>query len=121
MALFTIESSRLAAQRSVEVRRARAVERANAPIPEPTPIAPVPPIAPDSFTAARLARIRAQLEMIDSLIESERIPQNLDRLAAASAKLSELERVLSDRPLPGSRRPSNPRRSRVGSVDAQPE
>jgi len=122
MALFTIESSRFAAQRSVEVRRARAVERANAPIPEPTPIVAVSSVAPNSFTAARLDRVRAQLDMIDRLIADERIPQNLDRLAAASAKLAEQERVLSDRPLPGSRRPPNPRRSRLGSaVDTVPE
>lgn len=64
----------------------------------------------DDFSRQRLATVRAQLNRIDAMIELEVDPQKIDRLASASAKLSEIERVLSNRPLPGSFRPSAPKR-----------
>jgi hypothetical protein len=39
------------------------------------------------------------------MIAKETDPASLDKLASASAKLSEQERLLADRPTPGSRRP----------------
>jgi len=49
--------------------------------------------------------IRARLDKISGLMETETDPRNLDRLAAAWSKLAEQERILDGRPLPGSRRP----------------
>ncbi|HWN97491.1 MAG TPA: hypothetical protein VNT99_20850 [Methylomirabilota bacterium] len=53
----------------------------------------------------RLARVRKQLEKIDDMIEKERDPQKLDRLASVQARLSVQEFALAGRPMPGSRRP----------------
>lgn len=61
---------------------------------------------PDSFVAARLARVRKQLDLVDSLLEKEKDPQKLDRLASASMRLSEQERFYANRPAPGARKPS---------------
>jgi hypothetical protein len=47
-------------------------------------------------------------------------PSRLDRLAAASARLSEIERQLAGRPGPGQLRPTTPRR-RVDETVIVPE
>jgi len=59
----------------------------------------------DIYKNQRLARVRKQLERIDAMIEKERDPQKLDRLASAQARLSVQEFALAGRPMPGSRRP----------------
>lgn len=58
-----------------------------------------------SFTELRLMRVRKQLDRLDDMMFKEKDPQKLDRLASAQARLSEQERILDGRPLPGSRRP----------------
>ena len=73
------------------------------------------------WNALRLVRVREQLLKLDAMIEKETDAQKLDRLASASAKLSEQERVLDGRPLPGSRRPPTDKAQRAGSWgDLQP-
>lgn len=72
----------------------------------------------DPYLQARLIRVRKQLNKIDGLIESEEDPSKLDRLASAQARLSEQERQLSGRPLPGTLKPQSPKRAK--SQDAQP-
>jgi len=125
---FTPENARLFSAKGRIARAANKAAKCKADL--TLSAQPIPPVSiPDNYIKpelshqeTRLIRVRSQLDMIDSLIAKERLPQNLDRLAAASAKLAEQERVLSDRPLPGSRRPPNPRRSRLGSaVDTVPE
>lgn len=54
-------------------------------------------------------RVREQLAKVDRMILEETDPQRLDRLASAQLRLSEQERILDDRPLPGSRRPAQER------------
>jgi hypothetical protein len=81
----------------------------------------VPP-PPDDFQERRLARVRAQLEGIDSTIEAELSrkdgpdAQRLDRLAAASARLEEQERRLSDRSLPAVKRDNGIKKSAASSM-----
>lgn len=60
----------------------------------------------ESYKGERLARVRKQLAKLDSLLEKETDPQKLDRLASAQYRLSEQERILAGRPLPGSHRPT---------------
>lgn len=77
--------------------------------------------ADESYKAQRLARVRKQLDRIDSLMEKEIDPQKLDRLASAQARLSEQERILAGRPLPGSHRPSrNPKSQTPAQSSFQP-
>lgn len=52
---------------------------------------PVPAITQaglDPFIAARLARVRGMLDRLDALMEKERDPHCLDRLASAQARLA---------------------------------
>lgn len=58
--------------------------------------------AADPYVAGRLARVRKQLDRLDRLMCEEADPQRLDRLASAQYRLSEQERILAGRPLPGS-------------------
>ena len=59
----------------------------------------------DLFTARRLSRVRRQLRRIDAMLMHETDPAKLDRLAAASMRLSDQEFALANRPKPGQRRP----------------
>jgi hypothetical protein len=62
--------------------------------------------ATDVYVASRLVRVREMLNRLDSMMTKESDPQRLDRLASAQSKLSEQERILDGRPLPGQRRPA---------------
>ena len=75
----------------------------------------------NDFNRLRLGRVRDQLEKLDRMIADEEDPQRLDRLASAQARLSEQERILDGRPLPGSRRPREDRaRVSAGWIELQP-
>jgi hypothetical protein len=101
--LFTRENAPEMARRSNAVQAQRRRERLTA-----APFAPAPHPAMqegDSYVALRLVRVRAQLDRIDRMIQEEKDPQKLDRLAAASMRLSDQEFALAGRPKPGNRRP----------------
>jgi hypothetical protein len=78
----------------------------------------------EEYLALRLGRVRKQITLLEVKIESFLMANDdgesataIDRLCAAKAKLSEEERVLSGRPLPGSHRPSkSPQKSREMST-----
>jgi len=96
------------------------------PDPQPDPTAQQP-AQDDGYTACRLARIRAQLDLVDARIteEADRKTadgQRLNWLASAQERLAEQERILAGRPLPGSRRPlpDRPDRSTRGIVTCDP-
>jgi hypothetical protein len=74
----------------------------------------------DSYAERRLSRVRMQLDRVDEMVMKEKDPQKLDRLASAQARLSEQERVLAGRPLPGAFRPVPQRAKRSDSACAQP-
>jgi hypothetical protein len=76
-----------------------------------------------AYQAKRLARVRVQLDRLDdelqrcSFADSKRVKELTD----AQLRLSEQERVLSGRPLPGSRRPREDRaRVSAGWIELQP-
>lgn len=110
MPQFSPANAREMAARSHAARKKRTIERdaaQNLAEPVSQTIADQP--KPDEFIARRLARVRKQLRRIDDLLDTETDPAKLDKLASASSRLAEQERVLSDRPLPGSRRPPTPK------------
>jgi hypothetical protein len=109
---FTPENARLMALRSAESRRRKkaAEQLRQAEEQERIRQAAQNPLPSDAYVAQRLARVRAQLDRIDGMLLLELDPQRLDRLAAAAARLSEVERTLAGRPAPGAYRPSAPRR-----------
>ena len=59
--------------------------------------------------------------MLDTLFENEDNPQKLDRLASAQHRLSEQERILSGRPLPGSQRPRLAKPAKASGTSVEPE
>lgn len=97
------------ARRSAAVRAARKAQcQLNPSVkPKPDPASPndaetlpkdeLPEL---SHGERRLARVRRQLDRLDAMLLREKDPAKLDRLAAASAKLEEQERRLSNRSLP---------------------
>jgi hypothetical protein len=82
----------------------------------------VPPS--DSYPDLVLARTRTQLDLVAGLITKELEGTDVDskrirELTDAQTRLSELERVLAGRPLPGSRKPAaEPRRKASQSSPA---
>jgi uncharacterized membrane protein YccC len=123
MALFTVETSLLAAQRSIQSRRDRAKRLKDL---EAQAIAnaqkPVKPIVEQTivsdFQTVRLTRVREQLDRIDSMLSTEEDPKRIKELADATARLQEQERQLANRPMPGSLRPQSPKHDKRQSTQA---
>lgn len=84
---------------------------------------PPPPSPTDGYISQRLFRVRVQLDLVDAQIKAEATKsspdgQVLNWLCAAQERLSEQERILADRPLPGSRRPTAIKgKVKAGSVE----
>lgn len=126
---WTPEQARKAALKRIENQRAliakaeSIVDQAN----QSTPIAP--PItatanpdsahSPDEYSARTLTRVRQQMDLLADMMLKETDPARIDRLAAAFAKLAEVERQHAGRPMPGSLRPSN--RPAAGGMIEQPQ
>ena len=73
--------------------------------------------AAGAYVFRRLGRVRAQLDLVDRAFEAEATKANpdgqrLNWFAQAQERLSEQERLLSGRPLPGSWRPVNENRGK---------
>ena len=117
MALFTAETAVIAAKKSHSPESARFL-----PKPAIVDLAIPARIEPntaeiDPFVSKTLARTRRQISRIQGLIEDQSESETLDcaaldRLASALSRLSELERQLAGRPLPGSYRPAADKASR---------
>lgn len=60
----------------------------------------------DDYLKERVSRTREKILKIENMIDSCTQPKELDQLASALTRLSELERILSGRPLPGSKKPA---------------
>lgn len=106
MPLFTAESAVIAGQKG-------AYARWHAPKPPPSePLLTEPVTDSGDHARVRLDRVRAQLDRVDAMMLTEDDPAKLDRLASAQARLSEQERILAGRPLPGSFRPQSDKSSR---------
>lgn len=116
MPLITPANAREMALRSAAARRLRREREERAKLNPPA--APQCPSleASELYVARRLAKVRDQLDRVDAMFDACRDPIGLDRIAAVLARLSELERQLANRPLPGSRRPrSEPARKLMGA------
>lgn len=106
-------------QKSVESRKLRAEQKRIAD--ELALIAAMREQMP-TYQAKRLGRVRLQLDRLDEMLMTESDPGKLDRLASAQTRLSEQERTLSNRPLPGTLRPQRPsKRSREAAPEPLPE
>lgn len=120
MSRWTPDEARSAWQKSAQARKERAaltsLAHAAAPLPEPEP----------DYPTRRLFRVRAQLDLVDKRILEEAVKPNpdgqlLNWLASAQERLSDQERCLDGRPLPGSRRPApEPAAPRAASPQAVP-
>lgn len=92
----------------------------------PQPSQDQPQLAHDAdYQDRRLARVRVQLNQLDEAItrETSKVQpdgQRLNWLAQAQDRLSEQERILAGRPLPGSRRPREERSRPTPAYDDSP-
>jgi len=113
--LFTKENARQFQAKAVESRRR------NAELREAERLAALqrPPTEPqpESYPQQRLLRVRALLDDVDEQLSKTRDPQDRERLARAANVLSEQERILAGRPLPGSRRPGRDRAPAAAPVE----
>jgi hypothetical protein len=111
MPLFTRENAAMLGQKGAIARWAKPPEP---PLPET--IAQMT----EEFADRRLMRVREQLEKLDALAAGEKDTKRLKELADATTRLSEQERILAGRPLPGSRRPSSDKQERRRILDLAP-
>jgi hypothetical protein len=111
--LFNSDKAKAAQRKSLESKR-RQSERAQTAMEMVNQLKAAAIVEPaETYRLNRLARIRAQLALVDSAIETaikERKPdQNrLKGLVEAQARLADQEQKLSGRPNPGSYRPKAP-------------
>jgi hypothetical protein len=111
--LFTSANARAMAARAVQARADRKALAGH--VPEQAKISWNAPTdtGTDHYRVKRLLRTRRQIDMLDKQLESTTDYKALKSIADAIARLSEIERLLAGRPLPGSNRPRSekPRRS----------
>lgn len=107
MPLFTPQTARENAAKAHEARRENRERRRQ----EAEEAAQAQTVAPheDDYVAKRIASARAQIERLEALALTLSDALDIERTARAVASWSEIERVLSGRPLPGSRRPGKER------------
>lgn len=128
MPQITAANAREMAAKSQEVRRRNKAERDMAREAEPaTPQSVLQSDsqsqATDGYASRLLVRVRGEIDAILDALVVERQkkdgpdPARIDRLASAFARLAEAERQLSDRPLPGTKRPPSPTKSPSGVLD----
>ena len=111
---FTAENA------AIYARKSHAPDSARNQIPVPKPVLAVAVQSAEpsqSFAENRLKRVREQLSRIDNEIETCELDNSkrLKELADASTRLSEQERILDGRPMPGSRRPPSVKAERAGT------
>jgi len=113
MARFTAANAR---EMAAESHKARSQRLASGnPAGDSSPQTPLTTPQLPAYLAKRLTRVRGQLDLLDKhmdeLLSADTVDeQAVERAARASAALSELERTLDGRPLPGSMRPRPERR-----------
>jgi hypothetical protein len=115
---FTKANAAKMARKSHEQRRRNQAEREDA-LAKPTYLLQ-DDTQPDPYVAVQLTRARAHISRLNIMLDRERDAQTLERLSRALGVLSERERVLAVRPLPGSRRPAKEAPPRRGSMLALP-
>lgn len=97
---FNHDNAHAMAAKSAQARRERQAQleivQANSPVDQ-------------QYIAQRLVCVRTQIERLNQRLEQEQDPVKLEKLINGIYKLTELERVLSGRPLPGQLKPTAPR------------
>jgi hypothetical protein len=122
MPQFTAATARENAAKSHVVRKlnyavAKQALKGQPQAAQPTTAMAAQTAAADDYSLRTLARVRDQIDQLADMMKKETDPARLDRLAAAFAKLSEVERQLAGRPLPGSYRPST-KSSAAGMIES---
>lgn len=118
--LFTSEMAKEAARKSVLAREKREAEaeQAKAIVGQLKAAAIVEPC--ELYVTNRLQRTREQLERLDRDLAAADDPKAVKAICDAMRALSEIERTLAGRPLPGSRRPGRERSSKDQGQSAAP-
>ena len=119
---WNFESARKAAAISAANRAARKANPSAFPPPPPQAVQTFQPIErdADSYELKQRDKIRARVDDLLKRLERERDASKADRLASAIAKLSDLERIMDGRPLPGAFRPVERRAKSTSSGPVMP-
>lgn len=109
---FTAANAREMAAKSAQARRRLPLEPVQPTVAAGELADPIP-----DYHSKRLTRVRVQLNTLDSRLEDEMRrtrpdARKIKELVDAQIRLSEQERILAGRPLPGSHRPIKPRADR---------
>jgi hypothetical protein len=111
MARISKETAHAMAAKSAAARKLKAERRKQAKA-----AAALAPLAQErerpGYVAEQLACVRSQIDRVNAMILLATDPMDLDKLASSLNKLSERERVLDGRPLPGAHRPGPVKRPR---------
>jgi len=128
--LFTAETAKVMAQRSIEARKRNAaaeIERiaqleAQAKLAAPllAQAVAITCVPDEQYRLLRLARTREQLEQLDKDLEAAEDEKGKKAICDAIARLSDVEQRLAMRPLPGSRRPGRERPAKESPSTAGP-
>ena len=106
---FTCENAKELGDKGREARKRNKLARDA--MPQPAIEVPV------DYAEKTKLRVRGMLERACELFDHERDANKIDRLASAVAKLAELDRQLSGRPLPGTLRPAVKAREKWSDID----
>ena len=106
------QNARQLAMLAVKVRKANALERNRLAEIGKQAIALPEPEPEDKFPEQTTNLARRQIKRLFALLSQETDPASMDRLAAAIAKLEEVERKVSGRFNPGTTRPEAPKKPR---------
>lgn len=118
MARFSRENCREMAARSLASRKRNQAEREAMRNIAPSVLPVASAGEADIYLMQRISRTRGHLARLDGLLEKETCPKALDKLSAAIARLSEVERVLAMRPSPPRAKPSrDTRKDRAGTSE----
>ena len=135
MALFTVETSRIAVQKSLAARKlkrerqvieASAVQNIEAMLraqnSEKIAVAQTS-VVNEAYVSTTLVRVRKQIDQLLDALDEEIAKaagldhQRLDRITAGLDRLIKTEQLLACRPGPGSYKPTAPRRSIAPTVE----
>lgn len=102
---ITSENAREMARRGNEAKKRLALEHA-ADIERLEKLAALAPKPPDVYVGEQVTETRAQIQRVQKLLRTAKDARKIKALSESLWRLSEVERVLSGRPLPSSAKPS---------------
>ncbi len=84
------------------------------PNPSPQGLIELNPGKEEAYRLKRLSQVRINVSRLDDMLTKASDPMQVDQISRALQRVSEIERQLAGRPMPGSRKPPPERQGRAG-------